>query len=267
MRSWSTLLALCLVACHGAVDTNDTDEPEDTDEPILPGEQGDTSATLSGKVVGPDGELDGANIRFCRGEQCRYATTANGGAFTFEKALVAWHSLEIVPPAGSGLATWFAPIELLKDQSRQLDITIPALDPLVALPDASAELELGQGLYVTLGKGDLVPPLFVDPATHASGVLVDTEHHPPLDSLEEVVAVWYTAPFDHHAKSDDGLPVRVKDAWGLAEGEVLEVWVGSYTDSAWLPAGTLTVGEDGWLTGDAALPLLSTVVLTRADAS
>src|SRR5690606_20930327 len=146
---------------------------------------------------------------------------------------------------------------------RVIDVTIPALDAAHELPATAAELELGQGLFVTVGKDDLEPPLFVDPATHAAGVRVEQATWPPLDEIdsEKVVAVWYTVPFDHHAKSDAGLPLRVQDQWSLDEGAELSVWVGSYGESAWLPAGSLTVGADGWLTGEAALPHLSTVVL------
>lgn len=260
MRIWSILLVSGLVACTSGT-PGDTSEPDDTGENPDTGEEGDLSARLEGTVRGPDGNLlPGADIRFCRGLECRYGTTDAQGAFAFDKALVAWHSLEIVPPADSGLATWFAPIELKTDQHRDLDLTIPALDAAHALSASPTELELGSGLLVTVGESDLEPPLFVPRATHAAGVQVDPAHWPPVDrEASEIVAVWFTVPFDHQAAS--GLPVRIENQWELEEGTSLEVWVGSYGESVWLDAGTLQVGDDGYLTGEAALPLLSTVVL------
>lgn len=259
-------ICLVLAGCgsgSGSKDTADqTETPGTNDSATTEDPDADLSAQLQGLVTGPSGPLANANIRFCRGAECRYFTTEADGTYAFSDVLVAWHSLEIVPPPGSGLATAFAALEFQTDQSRTVDISIPALDSPQAL-GARKELELGSGLLVTVGADDLEPPLFVDPATEAAGVQVPEAQWPPIDRPGEVLALWYTVPFDHTAVPAEGLPVRIENQWDLPKGQTYQIWVASYRDSAWLDAGTLTVGADGYLTGDAALPLLSTVALVE----
>ena len=60
--------------------------------------------------------------------------------------------------------------------------------------------------------------------------------------------------------TNGGLPVRFRNLWSLSDGATYEVWVGSYKDSAWLNAGSVTVSGE-YVSGDAMLPLLSTIVL------
>ena len=75
-----------------------------------------------------------------------------------------------------------------------------------------------------------------------------------------MLAQWLLSPFDHHAAA--GLPVRVANTYGLADGATVRVWVGSYELSQWVDAGTLTAGSE-WLEGAATLPLVSTVLLVE----
>lgn len=266
MRFWWMIGATALVACGGDNDsasdgTGDSGPPTaDTGTFPTTSTTQNNSARLQGTVRGPSGPLAEADIRFCRGTQCRYYTTEADGAYTFDDATVAWHSLEIVPPESSGLATAFAPIELLDQQDRTIDLTLVPLETSTPL-GAPAEIALGSGLLVTLGAADLEPPLFVDPATHAGGTQVPAELWPPIDQPGTVIALWYTEPFDHQAVPAGGLPIRVENQWGLTEGSAYDVWVGSYKDSAWLPAGSLVADPNGILVGDAALPLLGTVAL------
>ena len=106
---------------------------------------------------------------------------------------------------------------------------------------------------------DLEAPFGEDAATEAAGVQATV-----LPTIEGVVGMaiagWYTEPFNH--KSATGLPFRIENQWGLAEGAELHVWVGSYDDFAWLDAGMVTV-TDGFLIGAGKLPLLSTVILVQ----
>ena len=56
--------------------------------------------------------------------------------------------------------------------------------------------------------------------------------------------------------------MRFANLQGLPSGNSYEVWVGSYEESEWLVAGTVTVNVDGtYLEGNALLPLTSTVAL------
>ncbi len=220
----------------------------------------DRSASLTGTVSDGDGvPLDATAIRFCWGNSCRFGSSEGGGGYTFDDVHVDWHSLEAIPPKGTvGLATAFAPVQFDVSEARSIDLYLPALDPSVALPATPEELEVGAGLFLTVGVDDLEPPLFFDPTTEIAGVQVPADRQVPVDLPGTVIAMWYLSPFDYH--SDAGMPVRFANSWGLPDGNTYKVMLGSYEDQSWLDAGTVTVAGD-WIEGDARLSLTSTVVL------
>jgi hypothetical protein len=140
--------------------------------------------------------------------------------------------------------------------------TMLELDAAVPNPATAAEIELVDGFYLTVGQ-DTVELLFGD-VSMLSGVAVPPDAFPTRnDGLPGApIAMWYLDPFD--AESEGGMPVRIRNDFGLAEGTVVEVWSAVYDDYAWHLAGTLTVtGAD--LVGDAKLPVLSATVLVEAS--
>jgi len=262
---------LFLGACSGSPDdrkdggdtdvTDETGTPDttDTDTDTVPGE--DRSAALGGTIATLDGPYADVALRLCRGSACRNATSDASGAYHYAEVAVDWFSFEVVPPSGSGYATPFAPLEFHTDEARVVDVIMLRHDPASSLGATAAEHETGDGLFVTAGVADLVPPLLAEPATEVSGVIVPEAQRVPVDGITgTVLGMWYVEPFNY-AAANGGLPARFEDAWGLADGTELEVYVGSYDESAWLPAGTATV-SGGQITG-AALPLLSTVILVQ----
>lgn len=268
----SSLMIMWVVAgCSGDQGTTDKTNTADTgagttDSTDTGGSSTtfDRSALLTGSVLDGSGSpVNKAQIRFCRGDACRNDFSDAGGVFDFEEVHVDWHALEIVPPLNSsGMATAFAPVMFETDESRTIDIYLPELDPPTPLPATPAEIEAGAGLFVTVGIDDLEEPLFFDPATEISGILVDEAQQMPVDLPGTVVAMWYLAPFDYHAAA--GLPVRFANSWALPEGNTYKVMLGSYGDQRWIDAGSVTVSGD-WLEGDASLSLLSTVVLLEEE--
>ncbi len=260
---------LILASC-GDDDTTTTDSNDSgtTDTETTPGDDDDDtnedkSAALSGTVTDANGSpLVDVNIRFCRGDQCRYFTTLADGGYEFADVVVDGQAFEAVPPEGSGLTTAFVPLEFETGQARVVDVMIPVEATPVPLPPATpAELDLGSVL-LTVAASDLEPPLFVEPATEASATLVPEGDWLPTDTITgTVVAMWYVLPFDHHAAT--GLPVRFDlGSIGLA-GATYEVWVGEYDEARWAYLGTITESGGGIYEGGYDLPLTSTLILVE----
>lgn len=268
MRGWMAVLAL--VGCSGTgTDDGPTDEGSPTDSPSetdttetdTPTVTEDISAGLSGTITGTGGPLADVDLRLCRGLVCRNGLTDGGGAFDFPDVVVDWHSFEIVGP--SGYATAFAPLRFDTDQHRTVDVTlVPATAHEV--PATRGAVQVAPGVHLTVGEGDLEPPTPFDPApSEITGAAVPEAAWMPVDEVPgTVLGVWYLGPFDTPAAPSAGLPIAFDNTWALADTTTLRVYVGSYLDSAWVDAGTVTV-TGTTISGDAALPHLSTVLLVQ----
>lgn len=265
------VLAALLAACNGTT-TGDDDDAGDTDTDAGPTDSGtDDSDTdvdlpepqaLTGTLVDPSGgALVGWSIKFCNVVGCRIDESDAAGTFSYDDVALVPHSLEPVPPEGSDWATMNLPYTFDPLEVKVLTFVQQELDPVVPIPATPAEIEMGDGLWVTIGTGDLVAPPLHDDATTAGGVSVPQADWPTIDDVTgTVLAVWYTHPFDYTAP--EGLPVRIEGDLGLAEGAVVDLLVGSYADFAWIDGGSLTV-TGGELVGTAELPLLSTVIAVQ----
>lgn len=170
------------------------------------------------------------------------------------------HLLHLIPPDGSSLAEILVPL-ILDDAPRELTLYAPALDPPAALAETPQLLPFGDGLELLVGLGDLAPPLFEEQTAVVTGVRLAPSQWPPTDGIStEVLAVWLLSPLGH--RSEVGLPMRVTETLGVIPGESARVWVSSLEEPQWLDMGSLT-SDGAFLDGDALLPVLSTVVLTR----
>jgi hypothetical protein len=270
MRTTATFLLI--IGCTGDKDTEETGTTGDTGTPTVDttdttdtetGTDPAATGSLAGDVQGPSGPVQDAQLRLCRGALCRNGATGQDGSFAFENIPDEWHSFEVIPLEGSGLATVFLPLLFAEDQARTLNLTALPHDAPSALEPSPEEHSVGLGLYVTVGEGELEPPLFQEETTEIFGVRVPQENWVPTDEVQgTVLAQWFVGPFDHHSVPAEGLPIRIDDEWGTAEGaDNFRVYVGSYIDSAWLDAGQAT-HSGGSFTGP-ALPLLSTVILVQ----
>jgi hypothetical protein len=266
-RMWSFLLLACTGTDaesgkpddSGSVTDTDTADTDTTDDS---GTTDTRTASLTGSVVGPDGSpLEGAAVNVCR-MVCYRQNTDAAGAYVYD-ALEAWTaSFYVIPAVGSGLATAMAPITWAEDEDKVIDVQMLELDDTHPIPATAAEVEVTDGLWLTLGMDTLTPPFGID-LVDTAAVRVPVEDRLPLEVPGEVLDVWYLHPWE--SESEEGVPLRIANTWSLTPGETVRAWVSSLPlDYSWLDAGTLTVSEDGtMLEGDAELPVLTSLVLTR----
>jgi hypothetical protein len=172
--------------------------------------------------------------------------------------------LEVVPASGSGQATYFTVVDLVVDETRTIDLPILSYDVVVPLSASSQQYTLGTGLYATFAEDDIQSvEKLASPVEDVGGVRVPEAIWPPLDGLTGTpLGVWYIDPFNWESVDPGGLPAYFDNTWALPAGTELDVFIGSYSDYAWIDAGTATVSKDG-NTIDFSLPLLSTVVLLQ----
>jgi hypothetical protein len=260
------------VACGGPEPVDDSSGGSETDSDAT-SETGsttdtDTSPACTGELSGTARDAAGdpyaaIDLRFCRpireGGACRYATTDDAGAYAFDRVCAGPYSLEFQGPEDSDIATIVFPVQVDDGEQMTADGYLVPLDAASPLGSPEAK-QLGAGLHVTVGTGDLETPLFKDDATEVAGVSLTGAQIPPVDGATTVAAAWATSPFDYAAP--DGLPATIDNLWALPEGSEWHVWVASYGEALWLDAGTLTV-TGGALAGTVELPLLSTVALVQ----
>ncbi|MEZ4317282.1 MAG: carboxypeptidase-like regulatory domain-containing protein [Myxococcota bacterium] len=228
----------------------DADSDADTDLPLT---------NVSGTIYdGSGAALQGAQIRFCRGELCLNASSGADGTFAIPDVQAFPHSFEVLVPTDATRATGFAAVTLEEGVPKALSMHLPTLDTPSPLAATAAWHTVGTGLRVQLATGDLTTPPFLPDATAVAGARVDSTQWPTLDGLTNVHAMWFTSPFDYHAPG--GIPVEIDNDMGLTAGGTFEVYVGDYESSSWILAGTVTENA-GVLSGSAMLPLMSTVVL------
>lgn len=249
------LLACCFLL--GCPEPTPTDEPTPTPTGVDETPRTDVTVQVTDEA---GGAIEGAQIRFCRGDLCLNGSTDAAGAHAFEQVVAEPTSLEVLGPDGSSYAVAFSAVTLEEDVPRTFEVTMLALDTASPLTDTADWHTVGAGLRIQAAASDLEPPPFIDAATEVAGVAVPVASHPPLDGLTDVQGVWFLDPFDHHSTA--GLPVEIDHA--ATDGDVYRVYVGDYASSTWIDAGTLTA-TGGVLTGDARLPLLSTVVLSGPE--
>ncbi|MFZ5482005.1 MAG: carboxypeptidase-like regulatory domain-containing protein [Myxococcota bacterium] len=263
-------LLFALLACTGGTgaDPDDSGVAGDTDDPPPTDDTGTSStvpltASLTGTVMDPDGNpVAGARVNVCR-HVCRTITTEADGAYAFE-ALEAWTATYyVVPEEGSGYANPMVTLTLADGEARAIDVVLDPFDTPQGLPRVASEVEVTDGLYLTIGADNLTPPPLEDLPAEVAAVRVPAEHRLDVEVDGAVLDVWYLSPWE--ATSETGVAVRMDNLWGLAPGDRARAFVVSEpTAYTWLDAGELVVEEDGaTLAGDASLPILTTLALVR----
>jgi hypothetical protein len=244
-----------------AVDTEESDAMEETDTDDETGTE--ATASLSGTVTRADGSpVVDARVNVCRAV-CKTVQTDDNGAYSFA-ALEAWTaSFYVVPDAAdaesASLLSAIVPLTLADNEDRALDVTMLTPDA-VSMPETAEEIEVTDGLFLTAGA-DIVEPAPFTELGDLAAVQVAEADSLPIELNVDPVAVWYLGPFE--AESETGVAVRMANQWSIAPAQSCDVYASSGpTEYSWLELGQLTVDEDGaFLTGDATLPILSTLVL------
>ena len=254
-------MLMALIGCSGSESV--TDPVETSEDPNTePSTFTEPAETRPGGVRGLVTDTSGQGVAegkltFCVPlGLCTNATTEADGTFEILNAGDNTYAFE-VSGKDDVLATTVIPLTVTGAMLMQ-DITLPALDPSSPMPAQPEEVEMGEGMFLTIGVNELTPPLFVPSATEVAGVRVPEEIWVPGPENETVLAQWHLSPYNH--KSANGLPLRVANDIGAADGEVFQVWVSDYDSGTWLSGGTLTA-SGGWLEGG-SLPVVSTVVIT-----
>ena len=246
-----------MASAEGDADTDsDTDSDTDTDT-----DTDGESATLTGRVLGVDGEpVSGARVNICR-DVCLTDMSDEQGAYTLVTPYSETQAFYVVPPADFGLSTPIAPHTPAMGETLDLDVVVPSLGTARELPAKAEEVEVAEGLFLTVGADILEPAGFEELGDEIAAAVVSSEHSLPLDLDGEVLAQWYVDPFE--ATSESGVSLRLANQWSLSPGETYDVVVaGDPYAPGWLEAGTLTVSADGsTLEGDAMLSMLTSIVL------
>lgn len=269
-HAWILALAACTTA--PADDTDDTDVVDtDTDTDTVDATCSDEVPAfpkLTGTVKDASGTALGASdvrVQFCRGVTCLFGAFGAGGSFAFEDLEAGPGSFAIAPIGDEGFEP-FTPISVACGVDRTIDVVVPDTAPGVAIPGTAAEIEVTDGLYLTVGTGDLPgrPPLEPVPTEIAAvGLAADDEGVPPLEGFTgEAVALFYLLPFDSETAEGVTLPVRLDDPGWSLEGRG-RLWYADYFTSTWIDLGALTVDGDSKLVPEDGLPGLSTLLVTR----
>lgn len=268
MRFFLALSLMSLMACSDGDNTDngtdtdpdtDIDTDIDTDTPV-----DDIAATISGTIKNAEGTAitEGVNLQFCVGDtSCFVPTESEGGNFTIQvpEGGIALGSIKIISTPDSGYPKFFFPLTPAEGENT-VDIVVPDKGTAVDLPEAAADLDIGAGIVITAGQGDIVPSGPGTEATTASAIDA-TEVAPALEGIDgEVLAVWYLEPFHYEAD----VPFTIANDWELTTGGAV-LYNGDSIDSTWSSMGEVTVSEDGMtLSVDENMGEMSTLVLVRA---
>jgi len=269
MRSTALVLALWGCTSPDPEETGETDET-DTGAETDTGEDTDVevaaTASLVGTVVNEGGDpVAGARVNVCR-ITCRTVLTDDVGAYEFVE-LEPWiASFYVIPPDEDPYIPALVTLTLADEEDRTLDVTLFEGETN-DMPDVAEEVEVAEGLFVTVGADVLEPAPLTELGDVVRGVAVPLELALPIEvDAPEVIAVWHLGPFE--ATSEEGLPFRMANLWDLPANAEYAVWEASEPlEHDWHNVGTVTVDAQGeWLEGEGEITILTTVVLTSISA-
>ena len=264
------LALIPLVACTGgpaddkADDTSDTEVIEDDTAPL------DTGEPIGGFLVGTatteDGSpVVGARVALCA-TVCRTADTDATGAYRFDGMEGISYALDVIPPDET-LATVLVILTSTHEAERTVNFVVPSLSTAQDIPQTKTELELTDGLFVSIGFDVL--DMGFSAATTTTAVQAAEASWPYMELEGTPKAVWYLTPFDVHSIEGTGdvrvpLEFRMENLWGWPAGATYEAFQASYINIAWERVGTVEVNSDATeltLTEGEGLTVLSTLVL------
>ncbi len=256
----TALLALLALGCTGAdpeADTAPTVDTEDTDiGPVGP------TGQLGGRILDPSGAgIPGVFVNLCK-SVCTTEETDASGAFQFDPLGVGTYSFHVEPLESMSWGEPLVPYTLEEGADDSVDVTLPKRSAAVALPASRGWIDLGQGLSLEVGQGELTKS-FADDPTEVAVARPAPSTYLPLEGLPgTALAMWYLYPYE--AEADPASGVRLANDLALPSGGVYELWAASYWDYAFVKLGTLTVTEDGQrLEGAIALATYTTLALVE----
>ncbi|GAB4509356.1 MAG: hypothetical protein Tsb0020_25830 [Haliangiales bacterium] len=181
-----------------------------------------SSAGLSGQLVGPDDQpLANVEILACQATTCAYGESQADGRFAFaieppaEVALKTHADLTQSPR----LAAALEPVDIVAGEAVEVGtLYIPNLPDgavLAAESEDPQQLEVGDGLELTLNRADITPAIG-DFLYDVAARRIPDQHIPPYPELdgEEVIAVYAMHPFAAESAS----PIAVRAPTDLEDG-------------------------------------------------
>ena len=211
--------------------------------------------------------MEGVDVRMCNGS-CISAVTDSDGNFYHSFLSSLRYSFDVVHyEEGKSYSTPLVPYDITDGEHHELStaMVLPEFTDSSALDSTSATYPAGDGLSVTLSADDLDLPFGVSEA-FIQGVRLDESQYPPLGTLDgNVLAVWYLGTWDADAAADP-LSFEVRNDFGLAAGDTVNINLAGYLDYDWVDGGTATVSSDGEsIVSDSGsgLSTLTTLVLTN----
>jgi len=250
-------------ASEGAPDSDapgggdsERDDGGDSEDTAPPAED----AYFAGVVLSPEGApAEGIYVTLCSGG-CLTMLTDAEGTFALEGPFngdVAVHVQDVSGALGWAdvlVITAIAPGEVVTLDTPFAMGALGQVTPMSGRP--AAEVEVVDGLWLTVDPAAVSLP-FGEEALDLAGAAAPS--FPPLLPVDDALAVWYLAPFE--ARSESPMATRIENRWGLEPGQTLTLYEASKSDLAWLPAGEVTVSEDGGELVGGAVTVLSTLVL------
>jgi hypothetical protein len=226
------------------------DTDDDTDPP---------GTQLRGTVSDAAGNgLAGVRVNLCR-QVCTTTETEADGSYVMPGLLSQRYSLHIETYGDLEFADPAVPYNLGDGEFIDLDVVVPSTTP-VTIPMASASIEYGTDLFLTLGAGDLTL-LFEDDPTDISVARMATDSALPVDLQGTIEAIWYMDPWDADAVS--AIPVEIRDTFSGVAGDDYQLYQMNYDDYDWENLGTLT--SNGTLLTGASIERLETLILISVD--
>ena len=265
----SKVLALATVTGCGTSntaesDSTDSDAPtdtsSDTDEEPAP----EPAAALHGRVTDPNGNpVGGAAVNFCKAI-CQTATTDASGNYALTGLIPNQASFYVVPLAESELLPLMNVLTLADGDDRTIDVKVYPASVETPIPTIAGLVEVENGLQIGIGLDVLKPAPFTELGSYFFATEIPSTDFPHLEVAEEPITMWVLAPFE--AEAEAGMPVRVKNRFGLEAGAKANLWAAGAPNAAtWLPVGELTVDGDGeWFSGETSLPIVTTLLLSRS---
>lgn len=243
---------------------DDTGEFVDACEGV---EVGEGLVNVTGYVYDTNGDtVGGAQVNMCDPVTCITVRAQENGRYCYSQGLEASDYLFYVKKLGSTdeIAIPNRPYPLDGDEGTvTLDATLIDWTHDAELPAAATEIELGEGLFLTVGAGDIndVTGSAFSGQLHGAKVSTDDGFDVSADFPGvDVLGYWYLAPFQNVAADEGGIPIRLT-GFGGTDGTAYDVYVARYGE--WELLGS-PVQAEGSLSPAAGVPEITAVVVTRA---
>jgi hypothetical protein len=253
------LFALLLVAC-GAPAAPPTDAPD-------AGDAAPAKVEVTGAVVDSQGAAWGAaKIQVCSETVCTLGDADETGAFAV--AVPAGDRYHVIARPGPGdsragsAGVGVFPSVVVSDTALAAPVVLPVTGAEIALdPDGGAvDAAVTADLTLSARAADL--DFYGEP--YLAAVRLDAAAWPALSTPGTVLAVWALNPWGTRAETGKSIAVTIRNDFGLAPGELAQVYAISETTAEVGAPSDAVVSDDGAVIAGATVDRVTWIVLARA---